>query len=145
MKIYSILIILFLGNALVNTGFKQMTRENVNLKSTPDSTRWVADPASKGLVNPAEGNKSAVKKGSALFKQRCVVCHGEKGYGDGPGSRALNPKPANLSSDLVQSQTDGEIFWKISEGRGPMITWKKVISEEDRWNLVNYVRTLKAN
>jgi mono/diheme cytochrome c family protein len=45
----------------------------------------------------------------------------------------------------VQDQADGELFWKISEGRGAMVGWKLIISEEDRWHLVNYIRTLKSN
>ncbi len=100
-----------------------------------DGSRWVADPSSKDLKNPWKGENGCAKKGRAIFKLRCVVCHGEDGQGNGPGSKLLNPKPANLSSDLVQSQVDGEIFWKISEGRGAMITWKNILPEQDRWHL----------
>ena len=53
------------------------------------------------------------------------------------------PKPADWTSAKVQSQTDGELFWKMSEGRSAMPPWKS-LPEKDRWELVNYIRTLKA-
>ena len=71
-----------------------------------------------------------------------MACHGTKGKGDGAGGKSLNPKPANLASKEVQQQTDGEIFWKISNGRNAMIKWGPIIKESDRWHLVNYIRTL---
>ncbi len=106
------------------------------------STVWLAPESSKQLTNPISKNKSSIKQGSKIFKIRCIVCHGSTGVGDGSGSKALNPKPANLQSDRVQNQLDGEIFWKMSEGKGAMIAWKHIISEEDRWRLVNFIRTL---
>lgn len=106
--------------------------------------RWVAPASSKKLKNPYSG-KSSIKKGQAIYKMRCTVCHGDKGKGDGPGAKALNPKPADHTSKSTQSQTDGELFWKISEGRGAMVSWKLILSKEDRWNLVNFIRTLKAD
>jgi len=107
--------------------------------------RWIAPASAKKIKNPVAIKKraSAAKKGAAIFKMRCVVCHGKSAHGDGPGSKALNPKPANLTSERVQQQTDGEIFWKITNGRNGMIKWGPILSEKDRWNLVNFVRTLK--
>ena len=110
-----------------------------------EKTAWVADPTSKTLTNPEKNLKKSAKKGRKLFMERCVVCHGQTGKGDGPGGRALDPKPADLGSETVQSQEDGEVFWKISEGRLPMITWKHILSEKDRWHLVNFIRTLKKD
>ena len=66
------------------------------------------------------------------------------GKGDGPAAAALPPpKPANWTSAAVQKETDGEIFWKMSNGRGAMPPWKH-LPEKDRWELVNYIRTLKG-
>jgi mono/diheme cytochrome c family protein len=110
----------------------------------PDQDKWVAPASAKAVKNPYSGN-SSISKGKSIYKARCVVCHGEKGMGDGPAGKALKPPAADHSSAGVQSQTDGELFWKVSEGRGPMVGWKLILSEEDRWHVVNYVRTLKAN
>jgi mono/diheme cytochrome c family protein len=54
---------------------------------------------------------------------------------------ALNPKPADWTSNRVQDESDGEIFWKITTGRGPMPPWRH-LPENDRWALVRYIRTL---
>lgn len=112
-------------------------------QGTDSTERWLAPESAKEISNPVESNKSSIKKGAAIFKTRCTVCHGNEGKGDGPGGKALNPKPANFSTDKVQSQTDGEIFWKITNGKGAMIKWEPILSEEERWQLVNFVRTLK--
>jgi len=113
--------------------------------TTINQDPWKAPESAKAIKNPVsvKKQKSSAKKGAATFSKFCVACHGAKGMGDGPGSKALTPKPANLTSLRVQNQKDGEIFWKISNGRGPMIKWGPIIKESDRWDLVNYIRTLK--
>lgn len=107
-----------------------------------DQDKWVAPESSKSLKNPRSGAES-VANGKSIYSTRCVVCHGATGKGDGPAGKALNPPAADHSSEVVQAQTDGELFWKISEGRGAMVGWKLILSEQDRWDLVNYIRTLK--
>jgi mono/diheme cytochrome c family protein len=57
-------------------------------------------------------------------------------------SAALQPKPLDWSSPAVQRDTDGELFWKITNGRGAMPAWKQ-LPETERWQIVNYIRTLK--
>lgn len=106
---------------------------------------WKAPDSAKSIKNPVAENKRIIsgKKGKKVYQSNCVVCHGDVGKGDGPGGKALNPKPADLTSEKVQSQTDGEIFWKITNGRGAMVKWEPVISEDQRWDLVNYIRSLK--
>jgi mono/diheme cytochrome c family protein len=116
---------------------------NLGDRINPDQDRWLAPASAKNVKNPFSG-KSSISKGKSIYKTRCTVCHGEKGKGDGPAGKALKPPAADHSSALVQNQTDGELFWKISEGRGPMVGWKLILSEEDRWHVVNYLRTLKA-
>ncbi len=113
----------------------------LNLNFSLDQDKWLAPASAKELKNPYAGAES-INKGKTVYQIRCVVCHGEKGEGDGPAGKALTPPAANQSTDAVQSQTDGELFWKISEGRGAMVGWKLIVSEEERWALVNYIRTL---
>jgi mono/diheme cytochrome c family protein len=71
-----------------------------------------------------------------------MTCRGPAGKGDGPGAAALEKKPADLAARIRSGATDGELFWKISEGRSPMISWKGSLSETQRWQLVSYIRTL---
>jgi len=105
-------------------------------------TPWVAPEADKAKKNPLPDDKKVVEQGEKLAKINCVSCHGAKGKGDGVAAAALNPKPADWTSSHVQSETDGELFWKISNGRGPMPPWKH-LPENDRWALVRYIRSLK--
>jgi mono/diheme cytochrome c family protein len=99
---------------------------------------WKAPAEAKAMKNPVKDVGNAKKNAET----NCVSCHGPGGKGDGPAAAALSPKPADWTSARVQTMTDGEIFWKISNGRGPMPPWKH-LPEKDRWELVNYIRTLK--
>jgi mono/diheme cytochrome c family protein len=94
--------------------------------------------------NPIPTDQKSTAAGKAVYAAQCLSCHGPAGHGDGPAAKDLNPKPRNLSDPAIQSQTDGSIFWKLTEGRKPMPTFDKLISEDDRWNVINYVRTLAA-
>ena len=106
---------------------------------------WVAPVDAKEVVNPYRGNKIAAQKGGVLFQKLCWTCHGKTGLGDGPASKNLNPQPRSFILDVVQDQSDGELFWKISHGKGMMLPYKHSLSEEQRWQLVNFIRSLKAN
>jgi len=99
---------------------------------------WKAPADAKTLKNPVEGIGNAKN----VIATRCAACHGPSGRGDGAASVALKPKPMDWSSPAVQSDTDGELFWKISNGRGAMLAWKQ-LPEAERWQIVNYIRTLK--
>ncbi len=103
---------------------------------------WPAPESEKAKKNPLPNDKKVIEQGEKIAKINCASCHGAKGKGDGAAAVALNPKPADWTSDHVQSQTDGELFWKISNGRGPMPPWKH-LPENDRWAVIRYIRSLK--
>jgi mono/diheme cytochrome c family protein len=105
--------------------------------------KWVAPASADKIINPLKGNADAAASGKKLYTAMCFVCHGPKGKGDGMGGAGLTPKPTNLTSEAVQSQSDGAIFWKIAEGRTPMASYKNSIPEKKRWEIINYLRTLK--
>jgi mono/diheme cytochrome c family protein len=111
--------------------------------NTPIQDKWVAPTSADKIINPLKTDANAAASGKKLYKMMCFVCHGPKGKGDGMGGAGLTPKPTNLTSDAVQSQTDGALFWKISEGRSPMASYKTAIPENKRWEIINYIRTLK--
>ncbi len=108
-------------------------------------TKWVAPKAADDLKNPIVGNTDALKEGKTLYVSYCTPCHGEKGKGDGVAAASLSTKPADHSSDYVQKQSDGALFWMITEGRNPMPTYKQAFSDQQRWELVDYIRTLAKN
>jgi mono/diheme cytochrome c family protein len=107
---------------------------------------WKAPADAKNLKNPRADKKNDKKEMAEVKKvadTNCVTCHGASGKGDGAAAAALPPpKPADWTSAKVASETDGEIFWKITNGRGAMPPWKH-LPEKDRWDLVNYIRTLQ--
>ncbi|NPA46881.1 MAG: c-type cytochrome [Chlorobi bacterium] len=105
-------------------------------------TAWQAPPEADALQNPLAGDEASVKKGEKIYRSLCAACHGATGKGDVPSMQSLNPKPTDLTSEAVQKQSDGAIFWKISEGRGMMASYKNMLTEEERWSLVNYIRSL---
>ena len=99
---------------------------------------WKAPAEAKATKNPEKGTDVGKKS----VETNCVPCHGPSGKGDGPAAAALNPKPANWTSDKVKKESDGELFWKISNGRGPMPPWKH-LPEKERWQIVNHIRSLQ--
>lgn len=103
---------------------------------------WVTPKPAQEVKNPWAGDKTALSDAKTLYTTNCAPCHGTKGKGDGPAAAALNPKPADHSSSLIQGETDGSLFWKLSEGRNPMPSYKKILTDKQRWELVNYIRTL---
>lgn len=104
---------------------------------------WIAPKNADAIINPLKTNQKAIKQGKSLFQQLCAICHGDKGKGDGIASAALNPKPANFMKEKFHSQSDGAVYWKLTEGRAPMASYKEALSETQRWQLVNYIKTLK--
>jgi len=76
---------------------------------------------------------------ASIYKTSCLDCHGPQGRGDGKQAKGLSKKPADLVQHLPH-HTDGEIFWKVSEGKRPMPGFKKDLKEEQRWDVVNYLR-----
>jgi mono/diheme cytochrome c family protein len=100
---------------------------------------WKAPADAKAVKNPVKGVGSAKKN----IETNCVTCHGPSGKGDGPAAAALPPpKPADWTSSKLAAESDGELFWKISNGRGAMPPWKH-LPDKDRWEIVNYIRTLQ--
>lgn len=103
---------------------------------------WVAPARVAKKKNPIEANEASLAKGKAVWTKECASCHGDKGKGDGPAVKDLEKKPEDVTLPKILSQTDGALFWKITEGRKPMASYEKTLTEEDRWHVINYLRTL---
>ncbi len=98
-----------------------------------------------GKTNPLSADVAAA--GKVVYDERCASCHGATGAGDGAASAGLDPKPADLAEE-VPNLGDDFLFWRISEGGGmepfnsAMPAWKGILTEEQIWQLVSYLRTL---
>ena len=106
------------------------------------AVKWVA-PASKAQkANPVPANPASIAAGRKIFMQRCAKCHGETGKGDGPDAIDLKLHPAKFADSAIHDESDGALYWKISVGKGGMPDFAKRLSPTDRWNVINFVRTL---
>jgi mono/diheme cytochrome c family protein len=105
---------------------------------------WIVPPSAKKVKNQVKATPEALAAAADMFHENCAPCHGEKGRGDGEMAQYMKKvKPSNLAdAAMMNEMTDGEIFWKISEGRPPMPSWKDALTETQRWQLVSYLRTL---
>jgi len=103
---------------------------------------WKAPARAAKKKNPIPSDEKSVAAGKAVYLGQCFTCHGATGKGDGPAAKDLPKKAGDLSNPRMDEQSDGALFWKITEGRTPMPTYEKLLKEEDRWAVVNYVRTL---
>lgn len=106
------------------------------------SDKWLSPPASAAKKNPVASTHESIAAGQKVYTKTCAMCHGKTGDADGPAVIELNIHPAKLSDPQVATESDGALFWKITTGKKPMPAYGKRLSETDRWNLVNYVRTL---
>ncbi|WP_126446352.1 c-type cytochrome [Sulfuricystis multivorans] len=105
------------------------------------------DAAYAEARNPLAASEGNLKAGKALFDKNCATCHGTSGRGDGPAAQGLDPPPADLTVAMrMPIASDAYLAWTILEGGVPvhsaMPPFKTVLSQEDVWKLVLYLRTL---
>ena len=105
------------------------------------SSEWKAPARAAKKKNPIPADDKSIAAGKDIYLHQCRSCHGDSGKGDGPAAKDTNPKPKDLGAPTVAEQTDGALFWKITEGKKPMPSFEKLISEDQRWQVINFVRT----
>jgi mono/diheme cytochrome c family protein len=108
---------------------------------------WVVPPRRAAVPNPIPKSDQVVAKGDMLYQMECASCHGKTGQNDGPGAKkiAAEMKAAlKLTDPKVQEQSDGALFWKTLEGRNSMPSTAKDLTDEERWMIVHFLRTLPA-
>jgi mono/diheme cytochrome c family protein len=119
-------------------------------QAQPDFSKntWELPEDADKTKNPVATSAESIEKGTTLSlektKGNCIFCHGETGAGNEANMPRLRRKPADLTNkERMTAMTDGEVFWKISKGiTGIMPAGEKRMTEEERWHVVNYVRTL---
>jgi mono/diheme cytochrome c family protein len=95
-----------------------------------------------GLANPVASDERSIANGHRYYQINCVVCHGDRGMGDGPATRYGMPG-MSLVNELARGRSDGYLFGMMRNGRGLMPPYNR-IEEPDRWDVVNYVRALQG-
>lgn len=104
--------------------------------------KWTAPARAAAKKNPVPANETSIALGKKIYERQCLACHGTKGGADGPMATHLEKRPGNLSNPKLWEQSDGALFWKVNEGHRPMPTFKRIMSDEERWPVINYIRTL---
>ena len=121
-----------LGTGILITSFLGFAHE---------MTGWMAPEEAKKMKNPIKPTKASIEKGKEIYEKKCTLCHGAKGDGKGPAGAGLTPKPTNFKDSHGEKMTDGEHFWKVTTGRGPMPPFEKDLTAEERWHVINYINT----
>ena len=114
------------------------------LSEEQSKTPWSAPAAEARKTKPVAANESSLTAGQKIYVKRCISCHGKTGNGDGPNAADLGIHPAKLSDPTIRAETDGELFWKITVGKKPMPSYATRLSPTDRWNVINYFRSLPS-
>lgn len=95
--------------------------------------------------NPVEADEVSIERGRTLFTINCVMCHGQTGEGNGQIAALLANKPLDLTSIVTQSKSDNILFTTITNGvEGKMPPMVENLTVRDRWDVINYIRTLEA-
>ena len=105
-------------------------------------TVWVVPPAQKEIRNPLAVSAANLAAAKEIYGDKCANCHGDGGKGDGSDAMMYDPAPSDLTDAKVAEKTDGELYYQITEGRKPMPSFKKKLTDEQRWQLVLFVRSL---
>ena len=109
---------------------------------------WELPEDADKTTNPVPSSAESIAKGKELYMEKtkgnCVFCHGDTGAGNEANLPRLRRKPADLTNkERMSAMSDGELFWKITKGiTGIMPAGEKRMTEEERWHVVNYIKTL---
>jgi len=103
---------------------------------------WSATAKARKLRNPVPATADALAAGSEIYKQHCQRCHGANGDGKGEKAAELSVAPGDFTDTRKMSTlTDGELFWEITKGRRPMPAFGDKLSDQERWQVVDWIRT----
>jgi len=123
--------------------FVSLTLVAISVTAVAQPKPWVVPANMKSMKNPVAKGEASNKAGMAIYNKNCASCHGKAGLGDGVKARALKDFPGDFSKPEYQGQTDGDHFYKTKAGRGEMPKYEGKLSDDDIWNVVNYMRTFK--
>jgi len=93
-------------------------------------------------VNPVPGDEVSLQRGAILYGIHCQLCHGAQGHGDGPLAGYFDRTPENLTGPQTTAEFDGSVYLTIVQGFGEMPALAENLTPRERWDVVNYVRTL---
>jgi mono/diheme cytochrome c family protein len=103
---------------------------------------WNVPENAKQTQNPLQASPELLEQARQIYGKQCTECHGNSGKGDGPQATMYQPRPASFTdAQRMDGVTDGELFYKVTRGRRPMPSYKKRLTDEQRWALVLLIRS----
>jgi mono/diheme cytochrome c family protein len=133
-KLLSASLILFSSAMLIS---------NATFAQKPAGKPWPVPDAAAAKKSPVKaGDADAIKEGKDLYAQHCKSCHGAKGKGDGTKAEKIDISCNDFTTAEFKKKSDGESYYKTTEGRKPMPSYKEKMSDSERWKVVAYMRTL---
>ena len=102
---------------------------------------WPAPDEFVKMKNPVSLGETTIEDGKELYNQQCKSCHGVKGKGDGPKAEKIDILSGDFTSAEFTKASDGEMYWKTTEGRKPMPSYKEKLTDKERWTIIHYIRT----
>lgn len=134
---------------LVGCGGKSQESSTSSNTSTPDTSAKASSAGGSPAINSAAGDTAAEANmdmttlGNKVYQERCALCHGPEGKGDGPAAAGLNPKPRNhTDGKYMNSRTDAQLLDVIRHGKGGMPAWGGILSEKEIQAVLKHVRSL---
>lgn len=115
-------------------GVAQAGAHDIPSKAPADATK---------RANPLRRSEAVIGEGQNVYERLCVFCHGPSGSGDTPAASGFSHRLSDFRKGF-KGQTDGALFWKITKGGGPMPAYDKSLTEEQRWQVIHYLRTLET-
>lgn len=109
----------------------------------PKGKEWNVPATDAKKKSPIKFDDANVKAGKDIWSKECKSCHGVKGLGDGAKAEKIDISCGDFSVSEMQNMSDGAIFWKTTEGRKPMPSFKEKLTDTERWQVLSFIRTLK--
>ncbi|MCF6248414.1 MAG: c-type cytochrome [Desulfobacula sp.] len=107
-------------------------------------SHWTSPTLEKKQINPVKDTLESIQRGKKLYVNNCVDCHGSNADGKGPDAEYMDTRPSDLRA-MAGHHPDGDMFWKIENGKNDMPSWKDSFSEQQTWDLVNFIQNLKKD
>lgn len=113
----------------------------------PVNEHWMISPNRAAVPNPIPRTDQTIAKGREIYRFECQACHGPEGQNDGPAAKVVEAikRARKLTDSSLQEEPDGSLFCKITDGRGPMPSHEKMLTEEERWLVVHFLRTFATS
>ncbi len=106
-----------------------------------EAEAFAGKDAAEFIPNPVPATAESIAKGEFFYQINCLVCHGVNGLGNGPvGQKFVDPSPVDLNDEYTQDQSDGQLFYTITRGRVAMPFYRDALSQQERWDVINYLR-----